>query len=444
MLEQFRKSENAKGSAEPPPSFRIPNVALPEESFTQSIADARRRAVDRAKELGRGSVSVAKAVNEFFREVEAKNDSPLDRLYSELNTDLHNTHLRYSRVWNEVSEFDHRDSQEYTGADEVWIVFPPWDTTVANSYNYNFIPKWGRSAVITLPGGFVNQYPEVTCSIFNRMLAQKDEYVAKILQEDPNQKISVISDSASNGCGIKTFNDLPKKNQGRLISAASGYGLGEEIFASKILEPYKRDIVDRGIVSGAEYNKAFSYEDEDGRQRSLLPYDNCESLGDDTIFAVAANDLYIPREFGERIAKKAQAANPNIRVITYPFGHIGTILYINHLEHLKHMKSVLRMTEEITHAQLSSFSDLLASRGFTLPEEAQDDLKYWCALAYILWGTEGDMKKTRLVMKDEQKRDIDQIARDFFRAILPESKYEFAKRLSMLSEQARGRLATLQ
>ncbi|MEK7601550.1 MAG: hypothetical protein AAB480_03415 [Patescibacteria group bacterium] len=442
MLEHLQQPDEHNRSRKPA-RFRVPDVPLRPQAdrMHERFAELGRTAASSAVEKGttglEAGVTAAKMLREFMREVDAQRDSPLDRAYAIKNQDLKYPERSYGRVWMETKEYDNRDAKEYTGDDQITVVFLPWDAEMAQSYDYGFIPKWGRSFAVSTPGAFVNKNPEVTKSVFLNAINSADEYVTKLLQENPKQKINVTCYSSANGAGFYIANKLPLENKGRFLSIVSGSGLGREIFASPILEAIKRDVVSRGIPDGDTYNQVFN----DEQRGLLLPIHNCESLGDDTVIAIGRNDLYIPAAFGHEIAQKASAANPNIKVIEYPFGHIGTMLYMGHLEHLRHMKSVLKMADELTPEMLGAFENLLAKKNISLPQE---DTRLWCAVAQILWGTEEKLNKSRLVIEDPEKRTIRKIADDFFTAVLPESRRGFAERLSTLSGQIRGRVRALQ
>ena len=441
MLESLPDNQ---GDLRPPQrGGSVPDIRIRPES-ARSLSDPRELAAIGHEAVVKPFIDAASyglkgatLIRELMRDPQKLLDSQLDRAYVSLNDDLADPSRRYGRVWMEAREVDRRGSEHYFGDGEVTIVFLQWDADVESCYEYGFIPKWGRSFAVSTPGAFVNKDPEVTKKLFIQAVETAQGYVDKILKENPGQRINVISYSAANGGGFFTADRLPEQNKGRFLSIASGSGLGREIFASSVLEQIKRDVVDLGITDGEAYNSVF----KDEKHGLLLPYENCENLGDDTVIAIGKNDLYIPAKFGKEIADKASRANPRIQVVEYPFGHIGTILYMSHLEHLKHMKVVRTVREELAPEDVRKFDDFLRARNIALPAA---DIPFWVSVSKIVLADAEHMNKSNLVLSQPEKTTIDKIADDFFRAILAESHHKYATYLSFLSSSVRGKIKALQ
>lgn len=432
MPEQFPDTPDEKKRSR----ASVPSIpfAKTEPSRLSQMADIGREVVRPIVTAGSATLTGSRLIRELLKHPETLLDSQLDRAYVALNDDLKYPERHYGRVWMETQELDRRGNKEYFGDDEVTVVFLPWDADVASCYDYGFIPKWGRTLGISTPGAFVNKNPAVTKDIFVQAIDTAKEYIDRILKENPNQKINVFSYSAANGGGFYAANTLiPRENRGRTLCIATGSGLGREIFASPVLESIKRDVVARGVPDGETYNKTFIHE----KYGLLLPQDNCESLADDTTIVIGKNDMYIPAAFGHEIADKARRANPNVKKVEYPFGHVGTMIYVSHLENLRHMKVIRRMAEIIDDEAVASFASFLDRRGIRLPP---DETKLWASMAQIVLGGSVKMNKLAVVTQDEERRTIEKISDDFFKAIMSESYRPYAEYLSMLSSQARGKL----
>jgi len=358
--------------------------------------------------------------------------SRLDHWHASLNDRLKNPQLRYNDLKHDIGIFETK-SPEYTDAGEVTMVFLPGDTSLEEAKSYGFIPKWGKTIVFTTPSGFVNCDPAKTKQIFLNVIQDAQREINKVLQDSLSQKINVISYSAANGAGYYTANNLlPKDNQGRFTSVATGSGLGKEIFNSPILKEIRKDAIGEGVIDGNDFNKVF-YDKEFG---FLLPESNCSHLPESTTIILGKNDMYIPLEFGEEMASKAKTINSKVELQIQPWGHIGTCLYTAHMQNLKHMKSVQIMQQDLTEETFDKYEQIFSSRGLILP---QDEVKIWASVFTILCRSRESLNDSKLILEDDAKRNIETIARDFLTAILPETNKKIAIFLSLLNERVIGR-----
>ena len=136
------------------------------------------------------------------------------------------------------------------------------------------------------------------------------------------------------------------------------------------------------------------------------------------------------------MATKAKTANNRVELQIQPWGHIGTCLYTAHMQNLEHMKSVHTMMQDLSEETFNRYEQIFSSRGLILP---RDEVKIWAAVFTILCRSQDSLNKSKLVVEDESKRDIETIARDFLTAILPETNKKIAIFLSLLNERVIGR-----
>ena len=357
---------------------------------------------------------IAKVLSILREKPAGEPNSVLDGFFASTKKHFEDPSLLYDYLRHQKRRFENQ-SPEYANNDDETIVFLPWNTSVKEAKRYGLIPKWGNVTVFTTPPGFVNCDPQKTKQIFLNVIQDAKGEIDKILAKSPNQKINVISYSAANGAGFYTMNNLLKKdNQGSFVSVVTGRGLGEEVFNSQTLKNIKADAMKMGISSGEKYNEAF-YEEGLGL---LLPMYNCDNLPDSTTFFIGDEDDFIPPAYGMDMASRAKEANPNIKINRYPFGHIGTMLYVAHMENLKRMNSVQKISEELTEETVNKYQNMFEKRNLKLPRE---DVRIWASAFTILCSSVESFKGSVLIKEDTEHRTIREIASDFLSAILPEA-----------------------
>src|SRR3989344_1293409 len=145
---------------------------------------------------------------------------------------------------------------------------------------------------------------------------------------------------------------------------------------------------------------------------------NCGNLPDSTTFFIGDEDDFIPPAYGMDMASRAKEANPNIKINRYPFGHIGTMLYVAHMENLKRMNSVQKISEELTEETVNKYQNMFEKRNLKLPRE---DVRIWASAFTILCSSVESFKGSVLIKEDTEHRTIREIASDFLSAILPEA-----------------------
>jgi len=354
----------------------------------------------------------------------------VDALVLKNNDKLLHPEKRYSDFEREVRVIENK-SPEYVGAGEVTIVFLPTDTTIEEGIKYGLIPKWGKAIVFTTPSGFVHKDPSMTKKVFLDMIDDTESEIQKILKISPEQKINVISYSASNGAGCYTANRLlEKKNQGWVKLVATGDGLGPELESSFTLANIWQDIVKRGIHTGKDFD-AFFYDEARG---FLLPKFNTYNLSDDTTVVVGENDMYIALEFGMNLWRRANAANTNIKLHKLAFGHISTCLYQAYTENLRHMKIIQTMAGALDEEDVKQYDDLLSKRNIHLPPE---ELKLWVSAFMILCLPKEMLMNSPLIVSDEARRSLEEITLGFMVGIFPDSSQELALKVSRMVERFR-------
>lgn len=350
----------------------------------------------------------------------------LDKIYTELNDGLVSPDAGYRETTHHKREIQPL-GEAYNDNGRVALVFLPWGSDIDKSVRYGLIPRGQRAVAFTTPVGFINKDPHVTKRIFLNVVEDVERTVAAMLAEDPSLKFDVISYSAANGAGFYTANTILKKeHQGRFISIVSGSGIGREIFASGVLGAIREDVEGSGIPDGDAYNEPMY----DKKRGFLLPIHHADKLPDDTRIYLGSQDRYIPAEFAIEIGETARYHNPNVQIIQYQFGHLGTALYVAHLEQLKQSKLVASMIEELPPNVVHQYGEMFKRRGIILPDE---DVVIWSAVFTILCRSANAPENQKMLADDESQRTIEEIAREFLASILPETSSRVVDFLSKLS-----------
>lgn len=190
----------------------------------------------------------------------------------------------------------------------VWVVFLPWKTSIEYARRFHLLPYRGTVYVYETPPAFVNADPKRVMEIFREIT---NDVEARLVGEA--REINVLSYSAGNAFGFFTANNLPVQ---KFITVVTGYGLGEEVWGSRITQEVKRRSLALGYVSAEQYNAVIA---------ERLPINQAERLPARTELWLGLLDVHIPISNGLKMLAKIRASNPLARCRFFLAGHIFTV-----------------------------------------------------------------------------------------------------------------------